>query len=95
LRVFNPERWPAREAIGRVIGCVAVSAFKQEGRSAAVVLYIVLVADQTLGARIVEGKMTGVFPEYAQDRRTTGMFFPKLGRIGNRVSSSEGPRAST
>lgn len=44
-----------------------------------VVLYATFVAGQTLRARIEEGKLSTEFPEYAEYRRTTGMFFPKWG----------------
>jgi len=43
-------------------------------------LYVVFVAGQILRARIEERKLAATFPEYAEYRRTTGMFFPKLSR---------------
>ena len=50
--------------------------------AASVALYVVFVAGQTLRARNEEKKLTAVFPEYEEYRRTTGMFFPRLWRIG-------------
>lgn len=49
-------------------------------QAATVVLYIVFIAGQTARARIEERKLTETFPEYAEYRKTTGMFFPKLSR---------------
>ena len=42
-------------------------------------IYVVFVAGQTLRARIEERKLAAAFPEYEEYRRTTGMFFPKIG----------------
>jgi protein-S-isoprenylcysteine O-methyltransferase Ste14 len=41
-------------------------------------IYAAFVAGQTLRARIEERKLSAVFPEYEEYRRTTGMFLPKL-----------------
>jgi protein-S-isoprenylcysteine O-methyltransferase Ste14 len=41
-------------------------------------LYVAFLAGQYLRARIEEGKLMSVFPEYAGYRKVTGMFFPKL-----------------
>jgi protein-S-isoprenylcysteine O-methyltransferase Ste14 len=43
-------------------------------------LFVVFVAGQTVRAKIEEKKLTAVFPEYEEYRRTTGMFFPRLWR---------------
>jgi protein-S-isoprenylcysteine O-methyltransferase Ste14 len=62
--------------------------------AATVLLYVVFVTGQTIRARIEEGKMTAVFPDYGDYKRTTGMFFPRVwgrGRIGNRESGIAEP----
>jgi protein-S-isoprenylcysteine O-methyltransferase Ste14 len=43
-------------------------------------LYVVFVAGQIVRARIEEGKLAAAFPEYEEYRRTTGMFFPRIGK---------------
>ncbi len=45
---------------------------------AAVVLYIFFVVGQVMRARLEEQKLSRIFPEYEQYKRTTGMFAPKL-----------------
>jgi protein-S-isoprenylcysteine O-methyltransferase Ste14 len=57
--------------------------------AATVVLYFAFVAGQTLRARIEEGKMTAVFPEYAEYKRTTGMFFPRIIGVETRITNHE------
>lgn len=47
---------------------------------ATVALYIVFVAGQTMRARNEERKLAEAFPEYDEYRRSTGMFFPRVGR---------------
>jgi protein-S-isoprenylcysteine O-methyltransferase Ste14 len=47
-------------------------------QAATVTLYVVFIAGQIARARIEERKLTESFPEYAEYRQTTGMFFPKL-----------------
>jgi protein-S-isoprenylcysteine O-methyltransferase Ste14 len=46
--------------------------------AATVAIYVAFVAGQIVRARIEERKLAGVFPEYEEYRRTTGMFFPRL-----------------
>lgn len=46
--------------------------------AATVALFVAFVAGQTLRARIEERKLSAVFPEYEEYRRTTGMFFPRF-----------------
>ena len=54
-----------------------------------VFLYVVFVAGQTVRARIEERKLAAAFPEYEEYRRTTGMFFPKLGGGGPKKHRDE------
>jgi protein-S-isoprenylcysteine O-methyltransferase Ste14 len=42
-----------------------------------VLLYLLFFIGQITRARIEERKLMGVFPQYADYRRRTGMFFPK------------------
>lgn len=48
--------------------------------AASAALFVFFVAGQTLRARIEERKLSEVFPDYEDYRRTTGMFFPRFGR---------------
>lgn len=48
-----------------------------------VLLFLLFVAGQTLRARIEERKLSEVFPDYEEYRRTTGMFFPRVWRRAN------------
>lgn len=43
--------------------------------------YVVMVLGHVVRARLEERKLTAVYPEYEDYRRTTGMFWPKPGRF--------------
>ncbi len=43
-----------------------------------ILMYAIFVIGQTLRARIEEKKLAEAFPEYAEFKKTTGMFFPKI-----------------
>lgn len=47
----------------------------------AVGMYLLFLVGQVVRARLEERKLSQVFPEYEQYRRSTGMFFPKLRRV--------------
>lgn len=60
-----------------------------------VLFYIALVVGHYIRARLEERKLTEVYPEYEEYRRTTGMFLPRLSRVFTRIeaeASGEGPR---
>jgi protein-S-isoprenylcysteine O-methyltransferase Ste14 len=57
--------------------------------AATAALYVAFVVGQTLRARIEERKMSAVFPEYEEYRRTTGMYFPRLWRGEARSQNQE------
>ena len=46
-----------------------------------ILVYIALVVGHYFRARLEEKKLTQVYPEYEEYRRTTGMFLPRLSRI--------------
>jgi protein-S-isoprenylcysteine O-methyltransferase Ste14 len=79
-RVFvrnGPYRWvrhPMYLAHFLIFFCVLIQRFAP----LTLALYVLFVAGQVVRARIEERKLAEAFPDYAEFRRTTGMFFPRL-----------------
>lgn len=48
-----------------------------------IMLYLLFLVGQVARAKIEERKMMGAFPQYAEYRSRTGMFFPKLTSLGS------------
>ncbi|MBV8878883.1 MAG: isoprenylcysteine carboxylmethyltransferase family protein [Planctomycetaceae bacterium] len=78
LVVGGPYRW-VRHPMYLAHFLIFLAVLLQRFSLVTLALYAVFVAGQVVRARIEERKLTETFPEYADYRRKTGMFLPRLG----------------